>query len=322
MNIFIVQFILFFIIAICLIESLRYLGRRKSLNREAIRSKIQMYSSADSGGEPSDILRKKVLSNVGFLNDLLWRIPGIQHLDRLIQQANLKYPLGFFMLLSLLLLAVGYYGISLMVRSKIISIVPAIALSILPYMYVRMKKKERMKKFEQQLPEGMEFLSRALRAGHAFTGAMKLAAENFDDPLGTEFEKTLDEINFGISTNDALKNLLNRVDSPDLRYFAVSVILQRDSGGNLGEIMDSIARIIRERFKFRDKVRVLSAEGRLSAVILVAIPVLLIVYLQLMKPGYLSTLTSEPIGKIVITVALSMALLGIVLIKRLITINI
>lgn len=322
MNFLIVSFILFFIITICLIESIRYFGRRKSLNRDAIRSKIQKFSSVDSGSEPSDILRKKILSNIRFLNDLLWRIPGIQHLDRITQQANLNYPLGFFILLSLLLLMVGYYGIFLMVRSQSISIVTSIAVSTLPYMYVRMKKKKRMNKFEQQLPEGMEFLSRALRAGHAFTGAMKLAAENFDDPLGTEFEKTLDEINFGISTNDALKNLLNRVDSPDLRYFAVSVILQRDSGGNLGEIMDSIARIIRERFKFRDKVRVLSAEGRLSAFILVSIPVLLIVYLQLMKPGYLSTLTSEPIGKIVITVAISMALLGIVLIKRLITINI
>ncbi len=179
-----------------------------------------------------------------------------------------------------------------------------------------------MKKFEQQLPEGMEFLSRALRAGHAFTGSMKLAAENFDDPLGTEFEKTLDEINFGISTNDALKNLLNRVDLPDLRYFTASVILQRDTGGNLSEIMDSIARIIRERFKFRDKVRVLSAEGKFSAAILIAIPLLIIAYLQILQPDYLDTLTSEPVGKILMTIAISMALLGVVLIRKLISINI
>ena len=322
MNFLIVQFILFFIIAICLIESLRYLGRRKALNREVIRNKIQMYSSMDTGSDPSDMLRKKVLSNVQFLNDILRRTPGIQNLDRLLQQANLNYPLGFFILLSLVLLFAGYYGIAVIVRNQIIPLVTAIVLSTLPYIYIRMKKKERMKKFEQQLPEGMEFLSRALRAGHAFTGSMKLASENFGDPLGTEFEKTLDEINFGISTNDALKNLLTRVDSTDLRYFTASVILQRETGGNLSEIMDSIARIIRERFKFRDKVRVLSAEGRLSAVILVAIPVLLIVYLQFMKPGYLSTLTSEPAGKLIITISISMALLGIMLIRKLITINI
>jgi tight adherence protein B len=244
------------------------------------------------------------------------------HLDRLIQQANLHYPLGFFILLSLVFLATGYFGASLMTLNRTVTILLAILLGALPYIYIRMKKNERMKKFEQQLPEGMEFLSRALRAGHAFTGSMKLAAENFDDPLGTEFEKTLDEINFGISTNDALKNLLNRVDLPDLRYFTASVILQRDTGGNLSEIMDSIARIIRERFKFRDKVRVLSAEGKFSAAILIAIPLLIISYLQIMQPGYLDTLTSEPVGKILMTIAISMALLGVVLIRKLISINI
>jgi tight adherence protein B len=317
-----VLFILFFIIAICLIECVRILGGRRSLNRDVIRNKIQKYSTVESGSEPSDLLRKKVLSNVGLLNDILWRVPGIQHLDRLTQQANLAYPLGFFILLSLILLFAGYYTSSMLMRNPVIALLPAIALSTIPYLYIAVKKNERMKKFEHQLPEGMEFLSRALRAGHAFTGAMKLASENFPDPLGTEFEKTLDEINFGISTNDALKNLLNRVDSSDLRYFAVSVILQRETGGNLGEIMDSIARIIRERFKFRDKVRVLSAEGKLSAVMLVTIPLLLILYLYFTKPDYLNTLTTEPVGKILITVSISMALLGIMLLKRLITINI
>jgi tight adherence protein B len=322
MNFLIVPFILIFIITICIIECVRLLGRKKSLNRNVIRSKIQKFSAVDSGSEPSDILRKKVLSDIEFFNDILWKLPGIQQLDRMIQQANLGYPLGFFILLSLVFLVIGYYTTSLMTRNYIVSLVSAIVLSAVPYVYIRMKKKERMNKFEQQLPEGMEFLSRALRAGHAFTGAMKLAAENFDDPLGTEFDKTLDEINFGISTNEALKNLLNRVDSPDLRYFTVSVILQRETGGNLGEIMDSIARIIRERFKFRDKVRVLSAEGRLSAAILIAIPVLLIVYLNLVRPEYLKILTTEPTGKIVVAVSISMVLLGITVIRRLININI
>ena len=113
-------------------------------------------------------------------------------------------------------------------------------------------------------------------------------------PLGTEFERTLDEVNFGISTNDALKNLLDRVDSQDLRYFVVSVILQRETGGNLAEIMESIAHIIRERFKFRDKIRVLSAEGKLSGVLLCALPFLIIGYLQLVNPTYLDDITYRP----------------------------
>jgi len=322
MNFFILQFILLFILSICFIETLLYLRRRKTLNRGQIRSKIQAFSFNDASSEPTDILRKQVLSNIGIFNAVLMRLPGIQHMDRLIQQANLSYPLGFYLLLSFVLFMMGYYVSSFIVHNQLIALVPGAVLSLLPHLYIRMKKKERMGKFEKQLPEGLEFLSRALRAGHAFSGGMKLAADNFGDPLGTEFAKTLDEINFGISTNDALKNMLNRVDSQDLRYFTVSVILQRETGGNLAEIMDSIARIIRDRFKFRDKVRVLSAEGKMSAVILVAIPLLLIAYLQLIKPAYLSTLTTEPVGRIVITVAVTMVLLGIMLIKRLITINI
>ncbi len=141
MNFLIVHFILFFIIAICLVESLRYLGRRKSLSREAIRDKIQKYSTAITGSEPSDLLRKKVLSNVKFLNDLLWRIPGILHFDRLIQQANLNYPLGFFMLLSLVLLFTGYYAASMMMRNQSIPFLFAVLVASIPYMYIRMKKK-------------------------------------------------------------------------------------------------------------------------------------------------------------------------------------
>lgn len=322
MNFIIVQFIVLFIISTCVIEALLFLRRGRSLNRGVIRSKIQKFSIADVTAEPGDILRKRVLSNIGFLNTLLVQIPGVRPLDRLIQQANLASPLGFFILLSMVFLVTGYYCGQLMLHNRLLSLLAGIVLGTLPYLYIRRKKKERMGKFEKQLPEGLEFLARALRAGHAFTGSMKLASDNFDDPLGTEFAKTLDEINFGISTSDALKNLLNRVDSRDLRYFAVSILLQRETGGNLAEIMDSIARIIRERFKFRDKVRVLSAEGKMSAIILVALPLLLIAYLQLTKPTYLTTLTTEPVGKIIGISAVSMLLIGILLIKRLIKIDI
>ena len=166
------------------------------------------------------------------------------------------------------------------------------------------------------MPEGLDFLARALKAGHAFSGGMKLATENFEDPLGTEFERTLDEINFGISTNDALKNLLERVDSLDLRYFVVSVILQRETGGNLAEIMESISRIIRERFKFRDKVRVLSAEGKFSGVLLCALPFLIIGYLQIVNPSYLTILFAEPTGQILAIVSASMMCLGILLMRK------
>ena len=316
MNVFIVQFVLLFIIAICVIELYLYFRRGRSLNRHEIKAKVKKFSVTASSTENPDILRNRKLSNVQFLNKILVSVPLFRRLDRLIQQANLNYPLGFFLLLALLLVVVGWYCASLLTHNPVISLGVALAVGVLPFLYLRRKKRERMQKFEQQLPEGLDFLARALKAGHAFTGGMKLATENFEDPLGTEFERTLDEINFGISTSDALKNLLDRVDSQDLRYFVVSVILQRETGGNLAEIMESISRIIRERFKFRDKVRVLSAEGKMSGVLLCALPFLIMGYLQFTNPNYLTVLITDPTGKLIAAVSASMMCLGIFLMRK------
>ena len=322
MNVFIVQFILLFIVAISCIELYLYFRRGRKLDRDQIKAKINKFSITTSGEENPDLLRNRRLSNVQFLNKILVNIPILVRLDRLLQQANLNYPLGFFLLLSLLLMTVGYYVSGIFARSNLIALGVALVVGFLPLLYVRMKKRERMQKLEQQLPEGLDFLARALKAGHAFTGSMRLATENFEDPLGTEFARTLDEINFGISTDDALKNLLDRVDSQDMRYFVVSVILQRETGGNLAEVMESISHIIRERFKFRDKVRVLSAEGKFSGVILCALPLLVLAYLAVVNPDYLKILFTEPVGQALAIGSASTMCLGIFLMSKAIKIEI
>ncbi|MBW1745720.1 MAG: type II secretion system F family protein [Deltaproteobacteria bacterium] len=119
-----------------------------------------------------------------------------------------------------------------------------------------------MEKFQRQLPEGLELIARSLKAGHAFPSSMKMAADEFDDPLGPEFEETINEINFGVNVPDALKNLAERVNCDDLKFFVISVILQRETGGNLAEIIEGLAYIIRERFKLYGKIRTLAAEGK------------------------------------------------------------
>ncbi len=154
-----------------------------------------------------------------------------------------------------------------------------------------------MAKFERQLPEGLDLIARSLRAGHAFTLGMRMAADEYDDPLGPELKLALDEINFGISVEEALKDLAERIDCPDLRYFIVSVILQRETGGNLAEILENISSLIRERFKFRGKVKALSAEGKLSAIILLALPFFVFLALRFTSPEYIETLFTDPIGK-------------------------
>jgi len=161
-----------------------------------------------------------------------------------------------------------------------------------------------------------------LRAGHAFTSGMKLASEEFGDPLGPEFDETLDEINFGVSVTEALKNLAYRVDCPDLRFFVVSVILQRETGGNLAEIIESLAQLIRERFKFRGKVRVLSAEGRLSAVVLIIIPFLLFLTIFLLNRSFLEPLISDPLGRVIMFIAIFLMIVGVFVIRRIIKVEV
>jgi tight adherence protein B len=179
-----------------------------------------------------------------------------------------------------------------------------------------------MKKFQGQLPDALELIARALRAGHAFSSGMKLAADEFDDPLGPEFEQTLDEINFGISVPDALKNLSSRIDCPDLKYFVVSVILQRETGGNLAEIIESIAYLIRERFKLHGRVRVLAAEGKLSATILMILPFLIVVALRFINPELISTLFTDPIGRVVVAAGAFWMIIGVLVMKRMIDIKV
>jgi tight adherence protein B len=198
----------------------------------------------------------------------------------------------------------------------------AISLGAFPLLNVRLKKKKRMDKFERQLPEALDLIARALRAGHAFTSGMKLASDEFEDPLGPEFSEALDEINFGVSVSDALRNLASRIDCPDLKYFVVSVIVQRETGGNLAEIIESIGHLIRERFKLQGKIRVLSAESRLGAVVLVAIPFVAVAVLRFMNPEYINILFSDRAGRIMVGIALFMMALGILFMKKLIRIRV
>lgn len=322
MNILVLGIVLF-VISVSVLEISFYAWRTiRNPNRSIIRKRLKRFSSSIYGNEVSDITKKRVLSTVPLLNRILLQITGIQSLERLIEQANAQYPVGFFILLTIVLALSGFLGVFLFTKNHAISLIPAALLAWLPIFYLFLKKKKRMGKFMRQLPEALDLIARALRAGHAFTNGMKLAAQEFDDPLGPEFDETLDEINFGVSVHDALKSLSQRIDCPDLKYFVVSVIIHRETGGNLAEIIESIAYLIRERFKLQGKIRVLSAEGKLSAIILIALPFLVIVALIFVNPKYINTLLFEPAGRLMAAIAGFGMAIGILVIKRMVRIKV
>ena len=318
-----VPLIVLFVTSVFIIELLVYAYKTvRNPHRKVIQRRLKKLSSSGYANDSHDITRKRVLSKVPLLNTILLHTPGVRPLERLLQQANVQSPLGVFILLAAVLALTGYLAGSLLTINRVIPLIIAAFLVVTPFLYVIRKKKKRMDKFQKQLPEGLELIARSLRAGHAFTSGMKLAADEFDDPLGPEFTETLDQINFGVSVSDALKNLAGRVDCPDLRYFVVAVILQRETGGNLAEIIESIGYIIRERFKLKGKIRILAAEGKLSAIILVAIPFFVIIALRFTSPEYINALFFEPAGRIMGAVALVMMVMGIFVMKKMINIKV
>jgi tight adherence protein B len=312
-----------FIILVIVVELVMYgYKNMRSPNRAKIRKRLRKTSYTQDDGAGTDIMRKRVLSEIPFLNRLLLKTPGILKLDNLISQANAKYPIGFFILLALFLAVLGFLVGNTVIKNRLLAVLLMFPFGAFPFLYLLILKQKRTEKFKRQLPEALDLMSRALRAGHAFTNGLRLAADEFDDPLGPEFSEALDEINFGISVPDALRNLARRIDCPEIKYFVVGVILQRETGGNLAELMGILAFLIREKFKFQGKVQTLSAEGRLSAFILILLPLLIAGWMQFSNPKYLAPLLTDPIGKFMMIGAGVMMVIGIFVMKKMVTIEV
>jgi tight adherence protein B len=322
MNILVVG-LLIFVAAILIVESLLYGYRTwRYPDRNKVRERLKALAPLASRNKSTSLLRHRILSEVPIINRILNRIPMARCIDRILQAANVRYPLGFFILTTLVFASATYLVVTAFKPNHFLSAPAAVLAGTLPFLYVLWKRSQRTKKLESQLPDALELIARALRAGHALSSALKFAAEEFSDPLGTEFRDTLDEINFGISVPDALRNLAERVHSADIKYFVVSLIIQRDVGGNLAEIMDQIAHVIRERFKLRGKIRTLSAEGKLTAIILLALPFLVVVALRFTNPDYIRMLWEESNGRIISIISASMMAVGILVIRKMIKIKV
>ena len=287
-----------------------------------IRKRLRTLSAGGPQGGKIDILRKKTFSDIPWLNKLLIKVTMLQGLDRLLEQANARMPLSFYLFLSFLLAVAGYaLGLFTSVNHAVIVVV-AILSGMVPFLVILFKKHKRMGKFLEQLPEALELIARALKAGHSFSGGMKMVAEEFKDPIGTEFEKTLDEINFGVGVEEALKNLSRRIDCPDLQFFVVSVLIQRETGGNLAEILEKIGHLIRERFKLYGRVRTLAAEGKLSAVILLLLPPLMALYFFFFRPDYIALLFEDRVGITMAIGAVILMVAGVLTMKKMVTIKV
>jgi tight adherence protein B len=312
-----------FIVVLLMIEA-GYFGLRSiwKPEKQLVRRRLNSITATVEEDEMIDISRKKSFSQIPWLNRILSRLRWTEKVHRALEMANLPYPLGIFVLLSVLLAAMGYLVGSSVITNPLFLLPGAVLLGTIPFFYIFFKKGKRMHHFQKQLPDVLDLIARSLKAGHALSGGLKMVADEFGDPIGIEFAKTLNEINLGVGVPEALKNLSQRVDCIDLNFFVTSILIQRETGGNLAEILENIARLIRERFKLYGRIRVLAAEGKFSAIILVVLPFLIAFVISLLNPGYIQILIVDPIGPVFIAIALILMIFGIITMSRMIKIKV
>src|SRR5574338_1149975 len=233
-----------------------------------------------------------------------------------------KATLSGVMLVSLALGAAGAMSATMILHSGYLVVPLALAGFALPFVVLRYKRSARLKKFEEQFPEAVDLVARSLKAGHAFASGLKLVADEMPEPVGPEFRKTFDEQNFGLPLKDALNNLTARVPLLDVRFFATAVLIQRETGGNLAEILENLAHVVRERFKILRQVRVYTAHGRLTGYVLLGLPVFLAVALMFINPEHMQLLFTERIGHMMLAATVVMQTVGYFWIKQVVKIEV
>lgn len=257
----------------------------------------------------------------GLVSSLSKKIRLLERIEGLMVKADVHWPLGIFILITFLSSAIGMSLGYLKWQAK--GGVPCFIIGLLlPYRFLVFKKKRRIKKFEKQLPDAMDLIARGLKAGHGFASGMQLAATEMPDPLGMEFFQTYKEYNHGLDLNLALINLCNRVELRDLKFFTTAVMIQRETGGSLAEILERSGALIRERFKLRGQIKALTGEGRLSGLVLILLPPLVALVLYTMNPDYIRTLVHHPMGQKMGGGALFLQLLGILWIRKIVNIKV
>ncbi|MEY4573543.1 MAG: hypothetical protein RLZ10_2833 [Bacteroidota bacterium] len=260
--------------------------------------------------------------DAGVFEHFSQKLPGFDRLELLLMRAGSnKSPLQI-LIYSLLIFLFIYLSLSFSSVNQVSAIISAILISLLPFLFLIRQKNKRRIKFEEQLPDALDFISRALLSGHGLSFAFTMVGDEFPNPLGEEFKKASDEINLGLSFGNALSGLSNRLISSDLNFFVVSLMIQRDTGGNLSDLLSSISFTIRERLKLKGKVRILASEAKLSAIILILLPFFLALILSIINYEYMSLLWTTPKGHKLLFLTMVMIPFGVLWMRKIIRIKV
>lgn len=281
-----------------------------------------------AGVQPKKTKRTRIIkedrhaSSIPLFDAALDRVTALSApVEQMLEQAGLKWNIGTFVLLigcaGLLAFLVAWVAL----HSMLLALPAGVLGALLPVLFVRFRRTRRIRRFEEQFPEAIELIARALRAGHAFPTGLSMVAEEMAPPVGPEFKLLYDEQNYGLSLPEAMRNFARRIPLLDARFFVTAVLTQRESGGNLSEVLDNLAAVIRERFKVKRQIRVISAHGRITGWILSLLPVALAVVLMFLVPGHIQKLFTNTLGKQMIAAALVLEVVGALLIRKIVQVE-
>ena len=316
--------VLVFVTVLMIIEGLYMLWRSyRGADAKKIEKRLQALSAGGDRSAQARLVKDRMLSDAPWMQRALLKLPRVHSLDRFILQAGLEWTV------SHVLLACAVSGVFAFLAAVSLANQPAwiaglvgSACATVPLLYLSHRRGRRLAHMERQLPDALDLVTRALRAGHSFASSVQMIGEEMSEPIASEFRMVADEVNFGVSLQQALTNLSERVPLTDLRYFVVSVLIQRDSGGNLTEVLGNLSRLIRDRLKLLARVRVLSSEGRLSAWILGLMPFALAALMNVFNPEFMSPLWTDPTGQTAIKYMLGLMVVGVLILRKIVKIRV
>lgn len=307
-----------------------YLFDQRNARARLIRERLATVDKATERqpGEELALLRDEMLSRIPAFDSLLRRSVKVSNLQTMLEQADLGIRAGNILILCMITAVLGG-GIAILLtlsmpsrESALFAFMGIVFGGILPYSYASYMRARRFRKFEELFPEAIDTLTRAVRAGHAFTTALELIANELSEPIASEFRKLFEEQKFGLPVRDALLNLTERVPLVDVKFFVTAVMLQRETGGNLAEILDNLSYMIRERFKIMRQVRVYTAQGRLTMMLLMGMPPIIVVCMLAMNPDFIRPLFTDPLGHTLIVAGITLQTIGYFVIRKIIRIQV
>lgn len=315
-------FLIFMAISIFVFSILMFFYWIGLRSRQQIKERLDKYTEIERKlfDEVPDIVRSDDLSKIPFLNFILKRFSVSQSLKLVIEQAGLEMEVGRLLLMMLVLGMIGFI-ITMKFHNILFTIISILFTGYIPLAVVLSKRIKRRKLFEQQFPDALDMLRNSVSAGFGLVKGIKLVADESPDPVGIEFRKTFEEINLGISIREAFLNFSGRIDSLDLKLFVTAILIQRESGGNLNEMLFKIGSTIRERFKLIGQIRVFTAQGRLAGIILGLLPIIFGLLVSTFNPDYIAPLFTEPTGRKILLIAFLMQFTGFIVIRRILKIK-